>query len=140
MRSMPDRRQRRSSDCWPARDNPLARGLAPLVLDLPALPPAIALGGFLKSAAAWSNGNQSVLGPHIGDQQSLPARQRFLDHLDDMQRLYRFCAELLIHDMHPEYFSTQWAKSRESKLSPFNTTMLTLRPGCLNMAGLTARY
>ncbi|HEY3392909.1 MAG TPA: carbamoyltransferase HypF [Lacipirellulaceae bacterium] len=90
----------------------LARGLAPLVLDLPPVPPAIAVGGYLKSAAAWSNGHQSVLGPHIGDQQSLPARQRFLDHLDDMQRLYRFRAELLIHDMHPEYFSSQWAQKQ----------------------------
>ena len=93
----------------------LARGLAPLMLDLPSLAPAIAVGGFLKSAAAWSNGNQSVLGPHIGDQQSLPARQRFLDHLDDMQRLYRFRAELLIHDMHPEYFSAQWAQKQGIK-------------------------
>jgi hydrogenase maturation protein HypF len=93
----------------------LARGLAPLVLDLPPMPPAIAVGGFLKAAAAWCNGHQSVLGPHIGDQQTLPARQRFFDHLDDMQRLYRFRAELLVHDMHPEYFSTQWAQKQAVK-------------------------
>jgi hydrogenase maturation protein HypF len=93
----------------------LARGLAPVVLDLPSMPPMIAVGGFLKSAAAWSNGNQCVLGPHVGDQQSLPARQRFLDHLDDMQRLYRFRAELLVHDMHPEYFSTQWVQKKGMK-------------------------
>ena len=36
----------------------LARGLAPLSLDLPAMPPTIALGGFLKAAVAWSNGTQ----------------------------------------------------------------------------------
>jgi hydrogenase maturation protein HypF len=93
----------------------LARGLAPLVLDLPPMPPTIAVGGFLKAAAAWTNGHQSVLGPHIGDQQSLSARQRFLDHLDDMQRLYRFRPELLVHDMHPEYFSTQWAQKQGVK-------------------------
>jgi hydrogenase maturation protein HypF len=93
----------------------LARGLAPLVLDMPPIPAAIAVGGFLKAAVAWSNGNQSVLGPHIGDQQSLPSRQRFLDHLEDIQRLYRVRAELLVHDMHPEYFSTQWAQKQEIK-------------------------
>jgi hydrogenase maturation protein HypF len=90
----------------------LARGFAPLSLELPAMPPMLAVGAYLKGAAAWSNGSQSVLGPHIGDQQSLPARQRFLDHLDDMQRLYRFRPELLVHDMHPEYFSTQWAQKQ----------------------------
>jgi hydrogenase maturation protein HypF len=90
----------------------LARGLAPLPLNLPPLPPTIAVGGFLKAAAAWSNGHQSVLGPHIGDQQGIAARQRFVDHLADMQQLYRFRAERFVHDMHPEYFSTQWARSQ----------------------------
>jgi hydrogenase maturation protein HypF len=93
----------------------LARGLAPLVLELPTMPPVIAVGGFLKAAAAWSNGHQSVLGPHIGDLRSLATRQRLLDHLDDMQRLYRFRAKLLVHDMHPEYFSTQWAQKQGIK-------------------------
>jgi hydrogenase maturation protein HypF len=90
----------------------LARGMAPLSLDLPAMPPTIALGGFLKAAAAWSNGSQAVLGPHVGDQQSLASRERFLAHLADMQQLYRFRPELLVHDMHPEYFSTQWAQAQ----------------------------
>ena len=93
----------------------LARGLAPLPLDLPSMRPTIAVGGFLKAAAAWSNGSQSVLGPHIGDQQGLAARERFLSHLEDMQRLYRFRAEQLVHDLHPEYFSTQWAQQQGIK-------------------------
>src|SRR3989304_5149492 len=37
----------------------LARGLAPLSLNLPSMPPTIAVGGFLKAAAAWSNGAQA---------------------------------------------------------------------------------
>jgi hydrogenase maturation protein HypF len=90
----------------------LARGMAPLSLDLPAMPPTIAVGAFLKVAAAWSNGSQSVLGPHVGDQQSLASRERFVAHLADMQQLYRFQPELLVHDMHPEYFSTQWAQKQ----------------------------
>jgi hydrogenase maturation protein HypF len=90
----------------------LARGLAPLSLDLPTMPPTIATGGFLKAAAAWSNGAQGVLGPHIGDQESLVARQRYLAHLKDWLRLYRLEPAQLVHDMHPEYFSTQWAQKQ----------------------------
>jgi hydrogenase maturation protein HypF len=90
----------------------LARGLAPLPLDLPAMPSTVAVGGFLKAAAAWSNGTQAVLGPHIGDQQGLAARERFLTHLKDWLRFYRFRPMLLVHDMHPEYFSTQWAQKQ----------------------------
>jgi hydrogenase maturation protein HypF len=87
----------------------LARGLAPLPLDLPATSPMIALGGYLKAAVAWSNGSQCVLGPHVGDQESLGARERFLAHLKDVLGLYRFRPRLLVHDLHPDYFSTQWA-------------------------------
>jgi hydrogenase maturation protein HypF len=90
----------------------LARGMAPLSLNLPSMRPTIAVGAFLKAAAAWSNGSQAVLGPHVGDQQSLTARERFVNHLEDMQQLYRFRPELLVHDMHPEYFSTQWAQKQ----------------------------
>jgi hydrogenase maturation protein HypF len=90
----------------------LARGLAPLPLDVPAMPPTIAVGGYLKASAAWSNGSQAVLGPHIGDQESLAARERFLAHLKDWIRLYRMRPVQLVHDMHPEYFSTQWAQKQ----------------------------
>jgi hydrogenase maturation protein HypF len=90
----------------------LARGLAPLPLDLTTMPLTIALGGFLKAAAAWSNGAQAVLGPHIGDQESLASRERYLAHLKDWLRLYRLQPAQLVHDMHPEYFSTQWAQKQ----------------------------
>ena len=90
----------------------LARGLAPLPLNLPEMPPTIAVGGFLKAAVAWSNGSSAVLGPHIGDQESLASRERFLAHLKDWLRLYRFRPAQLVHDMHPEYFSTQWAQKQ----------------------------
>jgi hydrogenase maturation protein HypF len=91
----------------------LARGLAPLPLDLPAMPPTIAVGGYLKAAAAWSNGAQAVLGPHIGDQESVASRERCLAHLKDWLRLYWIRPVQLVHDMHPEYFSTQWAQKQE---------------------------
>lgn len=87
----------------------LARGLAPLALDLPMTPPMLAVGGYLKAAAAWSNGAQAVLGPHVGDQHTLSARERLLAQLGDWQRLYRFEPQRIAHDLHPEYFSTHWA-------------------------------
>jgi hydrogenase maturation protein HypF len=33
-------------------------------------------------------------------------------HLSDWQQLYRFSPARLVHDLHPEYFSTQWAQAR----------------------------
>ena len=98
----------------------LARGLAPLSLDLSGivsdeLPRVLALGGYLKSAAAWSNGSQAVLGPHVGDQKTVATRQRFLRQCDDWKRLYQFEPELLVHDRHPDYFTASWAREQGLK-------------------------
>jgi hydrogenase maturation protein HypF len=94
----------------------LARGLAPLPLDLPTMPPTLAVGGYLKNAAAWSSGAQAVLGPHIGDHETLASRVRYLAQLEDWQRLYRFRAERFVHDLHPDYYSTRWAQSRRKPM------------------------
>lgn len=87
----------------------LARGLAPLPLDLPPGPPLVALGGHQKSAIAWCNGAQCALGPHIGDLETLSSRQRFLEHVSSIEALYGFTPEALVHDRHPDYFTTRLA-------------------------------
>lgn len=97
----------------------LARGMAPLTLDVSLSKPTLAVGGFLKSAIAWSGGNQSVLGPHLGDHRTDAVRRRFVEQIDDAQKLYRFRAEQVVHDDHPDYFSTRWA--RNSKLTCSST-------------------
>ncbi|MEX2114261.1 MAG: hypothetical protein WD845_13800, partial [Pirellulales bacterium] len=55
---------------------------------------------------------QSVLGPHVGDLETLAARQRYLDHIRAMCQLYDAQPELLVCDQHPDYFSTRWASEQ----------------------------
>jgi len=86
----------------------LARGLAPLPLEL-ASRPLLALGGHQKAAIALSNGFQAVLGPHIGDLDTEPTRDRYLDHIKSMCRLYDMTPRALVCDQHPDYFTTRWA-------------------------------
>jgi hydrogenase maturation protein HypF len=45
----------------------------------------------------------------MGDLEGLAARERYLWHLNDWRKLYRFEAKRIAHDLHPEYFSTTWA-------------------------------
>lgn len=87
----------------------LARGLAPLHLDLPPGPPLMALGGHQKGAIAWCNGVQCALGPHVGDLETLTARERFTEHCRTIEELYRFTPAGCLHDLHPDYFTTQMA-------------------------------
>jgi hydrogenase maturation protein HypF len=80
----------------------LARGLAPLPLDVGSVPPRVALGGYQKSAVALSNGVQAVLGPHVGDLDNLGTRTRFGESLDALRRLYGIDPCEWIVDAHPD--------------------------------------
>ena len=93
----------------------MARGYAPHVLpplpdDLPG--PIVALGGEQHSAFALWNGSQAVLGSHVGDLQSSAACERWGKCLESTAELYgiEVSAADVIHDRHPDYFSTQWAR------------------------------
>ncbi len=92
-----------------------ARGFAPQAL--PEWPwkrndrtSVLATGGHLKNAFALDNGEQAVLGPHIGDLDREQTRQRFVQQVEQLGRLLGAKPELIAHDLHPGYFTTEWAK------------------------------
>ncbi len=90
----------------------LARGYAPLELELHADEPIVAVGGHQKSSVALFNGEQAILGPHCGDLDTITARQRYLEQFEALSELYDTAAPLVACDLHPEYFTTQWAQSQ----------------------------
>lgn len=102
----------------------LGRGMAPLSLPVPVASPEtanqgtnatvdgyqmLAVGAQQKVALALSNGRQAVLGPHVGDLDTVAARQRFEDHAKDFLSLYRTRPSTIVHDLHPDYFTTRWS-------------------------------
>lgn len=89
-----------------------ARGIAPLPLSIPTDRHLLAVGGHQKVAIALSNGSQCILGPHVGDMDSLAARQRFEEQTKALTELYSCGPELIVHDFHPDYFTTRWAEEQ----------------------------
>ncbi len=88
-----------------------ARGYAPLPVVVPHnLRPVLAVGGHLKSVVAIGFGRQVWLSQHIGDLDSVEARDTFDRTIDDLCRLYRFTPEVIACDLHPDYASTRWAQ------------------------------
>jgi hydrogenase maturation protein HypF len=88
-----------------------ARGYAPL--PVPAgreLPPVLAVGAHLKNTVAIAIGRHVYLSQHIGDLDTLEARQAFERAIDDLCRLYSFTPEAVVCDRHPDYASTIWAR------------------------------
>jgi hydrogenase maturation protein HypF len=97
----------------------LARGLAPF--SLPALeafakerdcPPVLATGGHQKTAPAMWTGTQAVLAQHVGDLDNSDTRSMFGRVAQDLSGLYQFEPTALACDLHPDYYTTQWAFAR----------------------------
>lgn len=93
-----------------------ARGIAPLPLTIPAAIPLLALGGQQKGAVAISNGRQCVLGPHVGDLDNLATQARFSSEVGDLLHLFGQTPQVVVHDFHPDYFTSRWAQSQSLPL------------------------
>lgn len=90
-----------------------ARGMAPMWLELGALAQGkqvLAVGGEQKVAVALCNGQQAILGPHLGDMNSAAARQYFSEQVPQLLQLYGCRPTVIVHDAHPDFFTTRWAQ------------------------------
>ena len=97
-----------------------ARGYAPLPVRLTAGRPATALGtdspilavgGHLKNTVALAIGPQVFVSQHIGDLETVQSYEAFLGVINDFERLYEAEPRLIASDGHPDYLSTQFARS-----------------------------
>lgn len=92
----------------------LARGYAPqeLPLNQPLVEPVLAVGGHLKNTIALAWEDRLVVSPHIGELAAPLSLDTFAQTINDLQRLYRVKVKSVIHDAHPNYASTRWAKAQ----------------------------
>src|SRR5262249_23720890 len=91
-----------------------SRGQAPepIPLPIPCRRPTLALGGQLKAAFALGRGRHALLSHHIGDLDHYEALRAFGTAVAHYERLFAIRPELIVHDEHPDYASTQYALDR----------------------------
>ncbi len=88
-----------------------ARGFVPLGAELPMdAPPLLAVGGHLKNAFALARGRFAYQSQHLGDLENLTSLEFFKESLDHLMRTFDVTPETVVHDLHPGYLSTSWAK------------------------------
>jgi len=89
-----------------------ARGYAPVSIKLPFKLEhnVLALGANQKSTIAIGFDNQVILSPHIGDLDSIGSVEYYKKNIKTLERMYHFKADIIAHDMHPQYESTKVAK------------------------------
>lgn len=96
-----------------ARPLRVGRGAAPLEMKLPAPIeiPTLAVGAFLKNTVALAWDDRAVISPHIGDLSSPRGRAVFAQVAEDLQQLYGMRAQRIVHDAHPDFPNTRWARA-----------------------------
>jgi len=90
-----------------------ARGYTPVSIKLPfkLSKKVLAVGANQKSTIAIGFDNQVILSPHIGDLDGIESVEYFKQNIENLKRIYRFKPEIVVHDRHPNYESTKYAKS-----------------------------
>ena len=96
-----------------------SRGYAPQsVAELPAGDPILAVGADLKNAVALVVRGQAFVSQHVGDLEHLDALDSFKSTVAGMLALYEVDAGAVTvaHDAHPEYASSQHARTLAPRL------------------------
>ncbi len=93
-----------------------ARGFVPLAVELPMdAPPLLAVGGHLKSVFALARGRHAYQSQHLGDLENLTGLEFFEESLEHLMRTFEIEPKTVVHDLHPGYLSTSWAKQWAAK-------------------------
>ncbi|WP_267383726.1 carbamoyltransferase HypF [Cyanobacterium sp. uoEpiScrs1] len=79
-------------------------------------PPSISIlatGGQLKNTVAILRGNQVFMSQHIGDLSKYKTLSTFYQEIDSLKRLYDLKPRVIACDAHPDYLSSQFARSQD---------------------------
>jgi hydrogenase maturation protein HypF len=69
-----------------------------------------AAGADLKNTFCFAKGNQYILSEHIGDLENPSVYRHYIRSIDHLAGLVEARPQIIVHDLHPGYFSTQYAR------------------------------
>jgi len=70
-------------------------------------------GGELKNTVTLLKGTHALMSQHIGDMKNFEAYRHFEQVVAHLQHLFQATPELIVHDLHPMYMTTQWAERQQ---------------------------
>lgn len=87
-----------------------ARGYVPCSIPVPSLKkPVLAMGGDLKSSFCLAAGALAFVSQYLGDLEEVPVQEFFKAQLEHFSTLCRIEPAVVVHDLHPGYYSTHLA-------------------------------
>jgi len=89
-----------------------ARSYVPQAIQLShETPPTLAVGGHKKNTICITRGNEAFLSQHIGDLENRASYQFFRETIEHLLESLDVTPEIIAHDKHPDFFSTQFAQN-----------------------------
>jgi hydrogenase maturation protein HypF len=86
----------------------------PITLAHPVECAVLAVGAQLKNTFCIATGDNAYLGPHVGDLDN-PAAFDFFEHaIARMEDILGVRPDVIAHDLHPGYLSTQYSRTRQA--------------------------
>ncbi|MCE9529626.1 MAG: carbamoyltransferase HypF [Planctomycetes bacterium] len=94
-----------------------SRGYAPSSISLPmSCPvPILAVGGQMKGTLTLGRDHHAFMSHHLGDLDHFDAYRSFLSDTALYEHLFAIRPMVLVHDLHPDYASTRYARQRCEK-------------------------
>ena len=91
-----------------------SRGYVPVPIFLrKPLPAILALGGELKGTICLTKENRAFVGQHLGDLENLETLEFLEQTLHHLRHILEVSPRLLVHDLHPDYLTTQLALAQD---------------------------
>jgi len=75
----------------------------------------VALGGHVKGTFAISRGEDAFVSAHLGDLDDIRSQENFKRELESFTEILKVRPEVCVHDMHPDYFTTRFAREMNCK-------------------------
>jgi hydrogenase maturation protein HypF len=90
-----------------------SRGYSPYPVQLPFNgKPTLAVGGELKNTFCLVRDTYAFLSHHIGDMENAETHESFEQGVKHLAHIFRVQPELIAYDLHPNYFTTRYAKKQ----------------------------
>ncbi len=88
-----------------------ARGYTPIPIDIgmKSNKTVLALGGMLKSTFSFLRDNKAVISQYLGDLSEADNLKFYIEVMNHLKNLYGFEPNLIVHDLHPTYPTTELA-------------------------------
>ena len=78
-------------------------------------PEVLGCGADLKNTFTLTKGKFAILSQHIGDMENYETLKFYEATLENLKAVYRAQPKAIVHDLHPGYLSTKWAKEYEPR-------------------------